>query len=335
MKIRYLFLLIVPFFLYGCYNAETGSNEKLKFKVGLVFDVGGRGDKSFNDLAYAGLERGKKELDIYTEYIELSSNVDRESALRIFASRKFDLIFGIGFMFTDDITNLAREFPDTKFACVDYSVGTEIDIPDNLVALKFREEEGAFLVGAIAGLVSKTDIIGFIGGMDIPLIHKFEAGYTIGAKKVKPNCKVISAYAGVTGEAFKNPSKGKELAISQYKNGVDIIFHASGSTGLGVFEAARNMKKFAIGVDADQYKEAPGNILTSMIKRIDVAVFNTISDALSGDFKGGIMNLGLKENGLGYVYDDNNKAVIPIAVIEQIEELKKDIIAGKIKIPVK
>lgn len=331
MKIIKFLLVVAVFLLYGC-GGNDNKPENGRFKVGLVFDVGGRGDKSFNDLAYKGLEKAGELLDVYTEYIEPSGS-DRESALRIFALRGFDLILGIGFMFTDDITGLAKEFADLKFACVDYATEEGLEIPDNLVALKFREEEGSFLVGAIAALVTKTDKVGFIGGMDIPLIHKFEAGYTAGVKRVKPGCKVLSAYAGVTGDAFKNPSMGKELAISQYKNGADIIYHASGSTGLGVFEAARKTGALAIGVDADQYHEAPGHILTSMIKRVDVAVFDTISAAKSGNFKGGMLNLGLAEDGIGYVYDDNNRDIIPASVIKRIEDLKKEIIKGKIKIP--
>ena len=302
-------------------------------KVGLVFDVGGRGDKSFNDSAYRGLERAKKELGVSFEYIEPGEGADRESALRLLASGDAVLIFGIGFLFTDDITAIAKDFPDKKFACVDYAVNPGQPIPPNLIALKFREEEGSFLVGALAALKSETGKIGFVGGMKIPLIKKFEAGYIAGAKYAKPNAEVFVAYAGVTANAFKNPSKGKELALSQYSKGADIIFHASGSTGLGVFEAAREMNRLAIGVDSDQYSEAPGHVLTSMIKDVDVAIYETIESVQNGTFKGGVRMLGVAEGGIGYVYDNNNQELIGESIRSKVEELKEKIISGEILVP--
>jgi basic membrane protein A and related proteins len=220
---------------------------------------------------------------------------------------------------------------------VDYAkvdaTGAPIPTPANLAALKFREEEGSFLVGALAALVSKTKKVGFVGGMNFPLIHKFEAGYKAGVKHVCPQCTVISQYAGVTPEAFRNPGRGKELALSQYQQGVDIIYHASGSTGLGVFEAARQTGKLAIGVDADQHDEAPGFILTSMVKGVDVAVHEAVRWAKDGTFKGGYYELGLKENGVGYVYDDRNRALIPDAVHARVEALRQEVIAGRIRVP--
>jgi len=302
-------------------------------KVGLVFDVGGRGDKSFNDSAYRGLERAKKELGVSFEYIEPGEGADRESALRLLASGDAQLIFGTGFLFTDDINGIAKDFPQKKFACVDYSISPGVTIPPNVLALKFREEEGSFLVGALAALKSKTGKIGFVGGMKIPLIKKFEAGYVAGAKYVRPDAEVFIAYAGVTANAFKNPSKGKELALSQYSKGADIIFHASGSTGLGVFEAAREMNKLAIGVDSDQYAEAPGHILTSMVKDVDVAVYETIKSVLNGTFKGGVRTLGLAEGGISYVYDNNNRELIGEDIHRKVEELREKIISGEIVVP--
>ena len=312
---------------------QQAQGSAASFKVGLVFDVGGRGDKSFNDAAYRGLERAKKELGISFEYIEPGEGADRESALRLLASGDAQVIFGIGFLFTDDITAIARDFPNKKFACVDYAVSPGQTIPPNLLALKFREEEGSFLVGALAALKSKTGKIGFVGGMKIPLIKKFEAGYVAGAKYAKPDVEVYVAYAGVTANAFKNPSKGKELSLSQYSKGADIIFHASGSTGLGVFEAAREMNKLAIGVDSDQYSEAPGHILTSMIKDVDVAIYETIKSAQNGTFKGGVKTLGVAEGGVSYVYDNNNRDLIGEDIHSKVEELKEKIISGEIVVP--
>ena len=176
-------------------------------------------------------------------------------------------------------------------------------------------------------------LLGFVGGMDIPLIHKFEAGYRAGVRQVCPDCEVIAQYAGVTPDAFKNPGKGKELALSQYQSGVNVIFHASGSTGQGVFEAARVMNKLAIGVDADQYAEAPGHVLTSMVKGVNAAVFDAIQRVQSKTFKGGIYSFGLKENGVGYIYDEHNKSLIPDSVYARVEQLKQEIIAGRIKVP--
>jgi basic membrane protein A len=256
--------------------------------------------------------------------------------VRLLAAEGFDLIIGVGFIFSDDLYNIAREYPKTHFACADYAKFDAhgfVVPPPNMVALKFREEEGSFLVGALAALVSKTHAVGFVGGMDIPLIHKFEAGYRAGAKHVCPTCRVLVGYAGVTGDAFKNPAKGKELALAQYDAGADIVFHAAGTTGLGVFEAARERGKYAIGVDADQWDEAPGRVLTSMTKVLDVSVFTTARRVRDGQWQGGVQQFGLKEGGVDYVYDDHNRALIGESVHARVEELRRAIIAGKIAVP--
>ena len=306
--------------------------------VGVVFDLGGRGDKSFNDGAYLGGERAQRDLGAHVRFIEPGDGSDREAGLRLLAAEGMDLVVGVGFIFSDDLTQLAKEYPNTKFAGIDYSVGTDstgtpILPPANLAALKFREEEGSFLVGALAALVSKTSKVGFVGGMNFPLIHKFEAGYRAGVKHVCSRCTIVSQYAGVTPEAFRNPGRGKELALSQYQQGVDVIYHAAGSTGLGVFEAARQSGKLAIGVDADQYQEAPGHILTSMVKGVDVAVFEAIRWTKEGTFKGGVYELGLREQGVGYVFDANNRSLIPESIRARVEQLREQIIAGRIRVP--
>jgi basic membrane protein A and related proteins len=306
--------------------------------VGIVFDVGGRGDKSFNDGAYAGAMRAARELGAAVRFIEPGEGSDREAGLRLLAAEGMDLVVGVGFIFTDDLTLLAREYPNVNFAGVDLAVATDaagnvIQPPSNLAALKFREEEGSFLVGALAALVGGSNRVGFIGGMDVPLIHKFEAGYRAGVRHVCPGCTVVAQYAGVTPEAFRNPGRGKELALSQYQQGVNIIYHASGSTGLGVFEAARQTGRLAIGVDADQHSEAPGNILTSMVKGVDAAVYEAVRRVREGTFQGGIFQFGLREQGVGYVYDDNNRALIPDSVHTRLESLRDEIIAGRIPVP--
>jgi len=307
-------------------------------RVGLVFDVGGRGDKSFNDSAFAGLMRARDELGVAAEYIEPADGADRESALRIFASRGFDLVIGTGFIFTDDVTLLAEEYADVRFACVDYALKTDeqgnaVPPPPNVAALKFREEEGSFLVGAIAAMTSRSGQVGFIGGMPVPLIRRFEAGYHAGVGHVCGDCNVAVNYAGVTHGAFKDPGKGKELALAQYRGGADVIYHASGSTGLGVFEAARLTDGLAIGVDSDQYHEAPGWVLTSMVKRVDNVLFTVIEEVTQGRFEGGVHSFGLAEDGVGYVYDDNNREQIPDAVRQRVEAIRASIIAGEIHVP--
>ncbi len=319
----------------GCNKKEQANQQKTATKIGLVFDVGGRGDKSFNDAAFRGLERAKKELGIEYEYIEPGPGADREAALRQLANQPdIGLIFGIGFIFTDDITNIAREFPNKKFACIDYTIDTSKKIPDNLLALEFKEEEGSFLVGALAALSSKTNTIGFVGGMQSPLIKKFEVAYVAGAKYANPQCNVLIGYAGITGEAFKNPGKGKELALGQISQGADIIYHASGVTGLGVFEAVREKHKLAIGVDSDQFHEAPGFILTSMTKVVDNAVFETIKTMKGNSFQGGHASIfGLKSKGVDYVFDDNNKNLIPPPLHDKVEEIRNKIISGEITVP--
>jgi basic membrane protein A len=306
--------------------------------IGIVFDLGGRGDKSFNDGAYIGAQRAIKELGARVRFVEPGEGSDREAGLRLLAAEGMKLVIGVGFIFTDDLTALAHEYPNVAFAGVDFAVtigadGNPEPPPPNLAALKFREEQGSFLVGAIAALVGDSKKVGFVGGMDSPLIHKFEAGYRAGVKEVCPDCEVLVQYAGVTPDAFRNPGRGKELALSQYQQGVNVIYHASGSTGLGVFEAARTMNRYAIGVDADQYHEAPGRVLTSMVKRVDNAVYDAILRVKEHRFTGGIYNFGLAEDGVGYVYDEHNRALIPDAVRARVEALKADIIAGRIAVP--
>jgi len=326
----------------GLLFANVGRGEEAirrgSTTVGVVFDVGGRGDKSFNDGAYAGADSARRFLGATIRYIEPGDGSDREAGLRLLAAEKMDLVVGVGFIFTDDLIALAHEYPNVKFAGIDYalsydSTGHVIPPPPNLAALKFREEEGSFLVGALAALVGHSKKIGFIGGMDIPLIHKFQAGYTAGVKYVCPDCTVIAQYAGVTPEAFKNPTRGKELAMAQYQSGVNVIFHASGATGQGVFEAARATHKLAIGVDSDQWDAAPGYVLTSMVKRVNAVTYDVIRRVRNGTFKGGVYSFGLKEGGVGYVYDAHNRYLIPDSVHTRIEQIKADIIAGKIHVP--
>jgi basic membrane protein A len=329
--------LILVLAMLGC--KESGSKPgpvesgKKAIHVGIVFDVGGIDDKSFNELAYKGLLRAKNELGVETQYYQPSQPADRKTGLRQFASKNFDLIIGVGFIFSDDMIGMAKDFPSLKFACIDMVDKPDAEIPPNLVGLKFREEQGAYLVGSLAGLLTKTKKVGFVGGMNVPLIHKFEAGYRAGVKHVAPDVDVVVNYAGETPKAFEDPETGKNRAIEQYKSGVDIIFHASGKTGLGVFQAAKELNKLAIGVDADQYGEAPGNVLTSSTKGVDLVVIDTIRAVKDGTFKGGKQVYGLKEGGVGFVYDDHNKSLIPDDVYKKVLAIKDEIIQGKVEVP--
>lgn len=337
MRVKYIVLcgLLVFNGALLAIGAGRGTESKCvaELCVGLVFDVGGLGDKSFNDAAYRGLDKAARELGIGFRFVEPGDGSDRESALRQLASQGNQLVIGVGFIFSDDIRALAEEFPDTKFACIDYSANPGDPVPDNLSGLRFREHEGSFLVGAIAGLTSKSKGVGFVGGMDIPLIHKFEAGYRAGVAHECPSCKVLSAYAGTEPEAFSDPIAGKELALAQYSRGADVIFHASGKTGTGVFNAARAQGKWAIGVDSDQFHEMPCCVLTSMVKKVDVAVFETVRDTLEGRFQSGVREFGLELDGVDVVYDDNNKDRISPEVMARLDELRRQIVAGEIKVP--
>lgn len=329
----YLIVLSIMFFSCGKNNEFKNDNSQ-PVKVGLVFDVGGRGDKSFNDAAYKGLEKAKNEFGIEFEVIDPGDGSDRESALRKLAAKPdIGLIFGVGFIFTDDITKIANDFPNKKFACIDYSINPDIPIPANLIALEFKEDEGSFLVGAIAAMFSKTGKIGFVGGMESSLIKKFEKGYVEGARYINKDINILSGYIAVTGEGFKNPSKGKEIALTQYQNGADVIYHASGLSGIGVFEAAKDKKKFAIGVDLDQYNEAPGYILTSMVKKVDEVVYITVKEFKENNFKSGIKTFGLSDKGVDYIYDNNNKNLITEEIYKKAEEIRQKLIKGEIIIP--
>lgn len=302
-------------------------------RVGLVFDVGGRGDKSFNDAAYEGVSRARRELGVTMEMLEPSGAEDREAALRLFAARGFDLVIGVGFIFSSDINEVARDFPGVRFACVDYAPPASGAIPGNLVGLGFREEEGSFLVGAVAALESRTHEVGFVGGMDIPLIRRFEAGYRAGVLAACPDCRIHSAYAGTTPDAFRDPARGKAIAISQISAGADVLYHASGLTGHGVFEAARDLGAKAIGVDSDQYDEMPGVVLTSMVKRVDVAVHGTIVAVGEGRFASGLTSFGIAENGVTYVSEGPHAAGIRDATRARVSELESRIRDGALRVP--
>ncbi|HEY6463571.1 MAG TPA: BMP family ABC transporter substrate-binding protein [Polyangiaceae bacterium] len=308
----------------------TGPNAHVR--IGLVFDVGGRGDKSFNDAAYRGLLRAQRELGVTIEFLEPATSEDREAAMRLFAARGFDLVIGVGFIFSSDVDRVAHDFPAVHFACVDYAPppgGT----PPNIAGLAFHEEEGSYLVGGVAGTMSKTKHVGFVGGMRGPLIRKFEAGYEAGVKAACPACTVHSAYIGTSPDAFKDPAKGKALAIAEIGAGADVLYHASGASGHGVFEAAHDARCLAIGVDADQHDEMPDVVVTSMVKRADVSVFDTIRATAEGRFEGGMHVFGVKDGAIDYVHEGPHAGLLPPDVVARVEKMRADIASGRVTVP--
>lgn len=298
-----------------------------KRKIALVLSVGGLGDKSFNDSAYAGLLRGVEELGIEEAHGEPADIAEDAEFLDIYAQEGYDLIVGVGFLMQSSVEAAAKRHPDRNFAIID----AVVDAP-NCASLVFSEHEGSFLVGALAMMASKTGKIGFVGGMDIPLIHKFEVGYVEGAKAIRADGEVMIKYAGAGPDAFHDPVKGKAIAESMFSQGADVVYHAAGSTGNGVIKAAEENRKLAIGVDSNQNYMAPGRVLTSMTKRVDVAVFKAIQELLDGAFKPGTHVFGLKEEGVGYAVDKYNRRLITPAMGERVERLRKEIIDGKLKV---
>lgn len=308
--------------------ALLASPSVFALKVGLVLDKGGKDDKSFNSAAYEGATKAQTELGIELKYVEATDSHAIESLHRSLAKKNYDLIIGIGFAQTEAIKKIAAQFPDKKFAIVDGELKAT-----NVKSLLFEEHEGSFLVGALAALKSPSGKMGFIGGMDIPLIRRFELGYKAGAEKINTKAQLISNFIGVTGEAWNNPAKAKELALAQYNSGVDVIFVAAGASGAGVFDAAEDKNKLAIGVDSNQNWLKPGFILTSMLKRVDIAVYDTIKEMKEGHFQSGVVRFGLKNKGVDYSIDKYNEKLLTPELRRKVEDLKIQIISGQIQVP--
>ena len=331
-------LLLFLFILAGCSGQNSNkqvnaSSSDGKLQIGLVFDVGGRGDKSFNDSAYNGLEIAKAKHGVNFIYIEpQGEGADREAALRQMAvDPDIGLIVGVGMLFSEDITAIAAEFPDKKFVCIDYIRQPKVVIPANLQGIVFEEKKGSFLAGALAALVTRTKTVGFIGGMESSVIKKFESGFIEGVRSINPAVKVISGYIGMTGSAFADPAKGRELALGQYGRGSDIIYQAAGASGLGVIEAAKESKALVICTDRDQEQEAPGFVLTTVTKAVDRALLKTVETVLDGTFKGGGVSVfGLADRYTDYVYNNKNASLIGIKNHQQLEDIRKKIIAQEI-----
>jgi basic membrane protein A len=288
----------------------------------VIYDMGGKFDKSFNQAGYEGAERWKKETGkSYIEF-EVSNAAQREQAQRRMAQRGADPIVGIGFSQGSSMEKVAKDFPKLKFVVID----AVVKMP-NVQSILFKEQEGSFLVGMMAAMASKTGKVGFVGGMDIPLIRRFQCGFEQGAKYANPKVETLANMTGTTPGAWNDPARGAELAKSQFAAGVDVVFAAAGGTGIGVYQAAKDNKKLAIGVDSNQNHVQPGTMLTSMVKRVDVAVYTA--------FKGvtpGITNLGLKEGGVDIALDEHNAKLVTPEMKKRVDAARADIISGKIQV---
>src|SRR5580658_513703 len=310
--------------------AWAGATAALPARAGeaepaLVYDYGGKWDKSFNQAAYEGAERFRRETGVGFRDFEITNESQREQALQTMARRGAALIVGVGFGHAVAIDKLARLYPEERFVLIDAIV----DLP-NVQSAVYREQEGCFLIGMLAALASKTGTIGFVGGMDAPITRKYLGAYIQGAHFVAPDLPVLQTMVGTTVEAWKDPARGAELARSQIDRGADVIYAAAGASGLGVMQAAADAGKLSIGVDSNQNPLHPGSVLTSMIKRVDLAVYQSMMAAHDGSWKRGTLSLGLADKALGWVIDDNNRALITPEMKARVDRAEADILAGKI-----
>ncbi|MGB0689513.1 MAG: BMP family lipoprotein [Candidatus Puniceispirillum sp.] len=298
------------------------------FKPAVIYDMGGKFDKSFNEGVWNGVQKFTAESGVEVMEFEVTNETQREQAMRRMAERGATVILGVGFAQADAISKVAAEYPDRQFSIID--VGW-LDAP-NLRQYVFKEHEGSYIVGVAAAKASKTNKVGFIGGMDIPLIRKFACGYVGGVKSVSGGAEVYQNMTGSTPSAWNDPAKGAELTQSQIDRGADVVYHAAGGTGGGVIQAAADAGKLAIGVDSNQNGMAPGSVLTSMLKRVDVAAYETFRDAKAGKFTSGIVTLGLAEGGVDWALDDNNASLVTADMKAAVEKAKADIIGGAVTV---
>jgi basic membrane protein A len=297
------------------------------FQPAVVYDMGGKNDRSFNQSAYDGAERFKKETGVAYREFEVTNAAQREQAMTQLARRGATVIVAVGFTQASAVEKVAKDFPNVKFTLID----AVVDLP-NVQSVVFREQESSFLCGLAAALASKSGKVGFVGGMDIPLIRKFALGYREGAKYANPAAEVFENMTGTTPAAWADPSKGAELAKSQIGRGADVVFHAAGATGIGVMQAAKDAGKLSIGCDSNQNYLQPGSVLTSAVKRVDVAVFNAFQSARAGTWKAGQLSLGLKEDGVDFALDQYNRALITPAIEARLKQARADIVSGRIKV---
>ena len=303
------------------------ASQAMAFKPAVLFDMGGKFDKSFNEGIWNGLEKFRKETGIKYREFEVRQEAQREQFLRKLASKGSDPVIAVGFGQAAALTKVAKEFPNTKFSIIDMVV----DLP-NVQSIIFKEHEGSFLVGVLAAMKSQTGKVGFVGGMDIPLIHKFACGYVQGVKYINSGTTVYQKMTGTTPAAWSDPARGAQLAKTMYDSGADIVYAAAGSTGLGVLQAAADNNKLSIGVDSNQNHIQPGSVLTSMLKRVDVAAYDVFKTAYVGTWKAGFKILGLAENGVGWSLDEHNAKLVTSAMKSKVEQVRKGILSGSIKV---
>ncbi|WP_102226203.1 BMP family lipoprotein [Acidimangrovimonas sediminis] len=311
--------------LFGAATALALTAGAALAEPAVIYDLGGKYDKSFNEAAFHGAEKWAKETGKKFRELELQTEAQREQALRRLAESGANPIVVTGFAFSDILNKVAPDYPKTNFVIIDSVVKQP-----NVESVVFREEQGSYLVGMLAAMASKTGTVGFVGGMDIPLIRKFECGYAQGVKAVKSDDKVVGAMTGTTPSAWNDPVKGSEIAKSEISQGADVIFAAAGGTGIGVLQAAADAGKMGIGVDSNQNYLHPGHMLTSMVKRVDVATYDAFK--AGKDLKTGVKVMGLSNNGVDYAYDKYNEKLITPEMKAKVDAAKKDIIAGKIEV---
>lgn len=308
-------------------GSAAGAAAAADVKPGLVYDLGGKFDKSFNEGVYNGAVKFRNDTGIDFRELEIQNDSQRVQALRNFARRGHDPILAVGFQYASSLDKVAAEFPETRFAIID----TVIDRP-NVQSIVFKEHEGSFIVGVLAAMAAEGGKVGFVGGMDVPLIRRFACGYVLGARHARPEVEVFQNMTGTTGAAWNDPVKGGELAKSQFDRGAEVVYHAAGSTGLGVLQAAADAGRLGIGVDSNQNHLHPGHVLTSMLKRVDVAAYDVFDSARRGTWKPGVRVLGLKEEGVGWSLDEYNEALVTPAMKAAADEAAKGIIAGDIEV---
>ena len=318
------FRLSLVFTLFLSISAAAFADQP---KYALVYDAGGKFDRSFNQSAYEGAERFKKETKISYIDVQVMSNAQGEQVLRNLARKGINLIAAIGFTHAQQVQTVAKEFPKTKFVIVD-----GVAKGANVSSILFKEQEGSYLVGVAAAMASRSKKLGFIGGIDIPLIRAFVCGYTQGAKSVDAKVDVTQNVVGTTATAWNDPAKGGELARAQMERGVDVIFAAAGGSGMGALQAVKEKGRMAIGVDSNQNYLFPGVMLTSMVKRVDNAIYESFMQLKNGTWKAGVANLGLKEGGVDWALDKDNRSLITPEIEKRVSAAKQDILSGKVKV---
>jgi basic membrane protein A len=320
MKIKQLSMMIAAV-------AVSASAFAAAPKLGIVYDAGGKFDKSFNQSAFEGASRFKKDTGINFIEVQASSDTQAEQVMRGLARKKLDMIAAIGFSQTQAVQKVAKEFPNVRFVLID-----GVAQGANVNSITFKEEEGSYLVGVAAAMASKSKKLGFIGGIDIPLIRTFACGYAQGAKSVDKKAEIVQNMVGTTAAAWNDPAKGGELARSQFDRGVDVVYAVAGGSGMGTLQMAKEKGRLAIGVDSNQNHLYPGTMLTSMVKRVDNAVYDSFTQIKNGTWKGGVTAKGIKEGGVDWALDANNRKLITPEIEKRVLGARKDIIDGKTKV---